>query len=70
VDAGEVKEVSVLQMLPRAVGVGRLEVIGIQDGHRAGEQTLREALAIEREQGRGHGNWFHFGLCDLLAQQL
>ena len=59
-DAGQMKEVSVLQMPHRTIGIRRHDVVGVQHGERTWRQQFDEALAIEREQRGWQRDSFHF----------
>ena len=65
--AGEVKQIGVLEVAHRAVGVGGHDVVGVEHRERARQQALDEALAVQREQRGGQWDGFHFEI-NLLAQ--
>lgn len=58
-NAGEIKEVSVLNMAHRAVRVGGHNVVGVENGDGIREQRIDEALAIVNEQLSRQRNGFH-----------
>ena len=51
VHAREVKQVGVLQVAHRAVGVGGHDIIGVQHRERAGRQQLDQPFAVQGKQG-------------------
>lgn len=54
-DTGEVKQVRVGDRNPRTVGVRRRDVVGVDDGERAGGQPRLQAGAIFDKQSGGDG---------------
>ena len=61
--AGEIKQIGVLQMAHRAVGVRGHDVVGVEQGQRARQEFFDEASAVQREQRGRNGNWFHGKIC-------
>ena len=58
--AGEIKQIGILQVAHRTVGIRGHDVVRVQNGERARQQFFDETLAVQREQRGGKGNGFHF----------
>ena len=57
--AGEIKQIGVLQVAHRAVGVRGHDVVGVQHGERARQQFFDQALAVQGEQRGREWHGFH-----------
>ncbi len=60
-DAGEVEQVGIGDETAGAVGVGGRNVVGVDDGQRAGEEQLAEACPVLDEQRGINGGVTHAG---------
>jgi hypothetical protein len=59
VNAGQIKQVGVLEVAHGTVGIGGHEVVGVENCQRAGGKFLDESFAVEGEQGGWQRHDFH-----------